>query len=82
MKNSATESELGSLHTELAKILKKQIKMTDEDGKANASILNVARQFLKDNGIDASPEHNQELKELSEELPFEGINVTPFRKTA
>ena len=79
-KTSAKENELGELHGVLAKILKEQVSLKDENGKANAAILNVARQFLKDNGIDASPEHNQELKELSEELPFD--NVTPFRKTA
>lgn len=79
-KTSAKENELGDLHSALAKILKEQVNLRDENGKCNAAILNVARQFLKDNGIDAAPEHNQELKELAEELPFD--NVTPFRKQA
>jgi hypothetical protein len=33
--------------------------------------LNVARQFLKDNGIDAIPVDNSPLKKLMDELPFE-----------
>ena len=35
-----------------------------------ASDMNVARQFLKDNNIDAIPVDNSPLKSLMDELPF------------
>jgi len=35
-----------------------------------ASELNVARQLLKDNGIDAVPVEGSPLKSLLDELPF------------
>ena len=38
--------------------------------KSEASDLNVARQFLKDNGIEAIPTDNSPLKALVDELPF------------
>jgi len=41
----------------------------------------VARQFLKDNGIDADVRESKELQVLSEELPFdEDDTVVPFQK--
>ena len=40
-------------------------------GEAKASDLNVALQFLKDNGIEGLPAENTPLKELVDELPFE-----------
>jgi hypothetical protein len=39
-------------------------------GEANASDLNVARQFLRDNGIAGIPQENSPLKNLMDELPF------------
>ena len=58
--------KLKQLHSILAEQLLKRIK--EEDVKA--SDLNVARQFLKDNGIDAVPTNNNPLEELVKELPF------------
>lgn len=74
------KQELQDLHTELARVLKKHIgkKYTDEDGNEApppAAILNVARQFLKDNNIDAVPAEGSPLAELAEKLPFTGSSV-------
>jgi hypothetical protein len=73
---------LHDLHSELAKVLAKAIKegvpMKDEESgvvhnaPAPAAILNVARQFLKDNNIQAT-EENPDVKDLVDNLPtFEG----------
>lgn len=58
--------ELELLHTELTNKLLEKVR--DDDCKA--SDLNVARQFLKDNGIEALPVDNSPLKSLVDELPF------------
>jgi len=58
--------KLSQLHQELAEKLLERVR----DPKAKSSDLNVARQFLKDNGIDAIPVYNSPLKKLMEELPF------------
>ena len=58
---------LKELHEVLATELLKRVK----DPEAKASDLNVARQFLKDNGIEAIPVDNSPLKSLVDELPFD-----------
>jgi hypothetical protein len=58
--------ELELLHSELTNKLLEKVR--DDDCKA--SDLNVARQFLKDNGIEALPVDNSPLKSLVDELPF------------
>ena len=58
---------LDTLHTELAQTLLDKVR----SGDAKASDLNVARQFLKDNGIEGLPLDNTPLKELVDELPFD-----------
>ena len=58
--------QLSQLHKELAEKLLERVR----DPKVKSSDLNVARQFLKDNGIDAIPVDNTPLKKLMEELPF------------
>jgi len=58
--------QLKELHEVLAEELLKRVK----DPEAKASDLNVARQFLKDNGIEAIPTDNSPLKSLVDELPF------------
>ena len=58
--------KLLELHSILAEQLLKKVK--DEDVKA--SDLNVARQFLKDNGIDGLPTNDNPLGQLMNELPF------------
>ena len=59
-------SNLKDLHEELAKVLLERVK----DPDAKSADLNVARQFLKDNSIDAVPAKGSPLEELIKELPF------------
>ena len=56
---------LNTMHYELAKFLVDKIKT----GEAKAGDLNVARQFLKDNGIECIPVENNPKQELMENLP-------------
>lgn len=63
---SALEKVLESLHTELADALLAKIR----SGEATASDLNVARQFLKDNGIDGAKKPGSPLANLASEIPF------------
>ena len=58
---------LEQLHLVLAQELLDKVK----SGDAKAGDLNVARQFLKDNGIEAIPVDNSPLKALVDELPFD-----------
>ena len=65
---------LKELHKSLAEELLTRIK----SGEEKASILNVARQFLKDNNIEAIPVEDSPLKSLIDELPFddeEEVNI-------
>ncbi len=60
------EEKLSDLHEGLTNVLLEKIK----DPEVKASDLNVARQFLKDNGIEALPVEGNNLSKLAEELPF------------
>lgn len=71
----ATEKVLGDLHSELARVLTKAIEPEPVvlDGevvghKLNASALNVARQFLKDNNITATTD-SKPVRDLVDSLP-------------
>ncbi len=55
------------LHFGLAEDLLQRI----QTGQATAAELNVARQFLKDNGIDSVSFASSPLVKLAEVLPFE-----------
>lgn len=65
------EKILDKLHTELAEQLLEKVR----SGDAKASDLNVARQFLKDNGIEGLPANNTPLKDLVDELPFDEESI-------
>ena len=56
---------LKTIHYELAKHILDLIK----SGEAKAGDLNVARQFLKDNGIECIPVENNPMTELMNNLP-------------
>ena len=56
---------MASLHKTLAENLPLRIK----DPEAKSSDLNVTRQFLKDNGIDALPVEGSPLSDLVATLP-------------
>ena len=58
---------LESLHSLLAEYLLIRI----ESGEATAADLGVARQFLKDNGIDSVSFQGSPIKNLATVLPFE-----------
>ena len=60
------EDIFDKLHDAVAVTLLEKI----QSGEANASDLNVARQFLRDNGIAGIPQENSPLKNLMDELPF------------
>ena len=62
-----SDKKLKELHTILAEKLLEKVK----DPDCKSSDLNVARQFLKDNNIDAIPVDNSPLGKLMNELPFE-----------
>ncbi len=75
----ATIDALGELHGQLADDLMKRIKegevVLTKDGEVvtiscAVSTLNVARQFLRDNGIQADPETNEKVRSLVGSLPF------------
>ena len=59
--------KLTELHNLLAEKLLDKVK----DPDCKSADLNVARQFLKDNNIDAVPVEDSPLKKLIEELPFD-----------
>ena len=66
-----SDSILRELHGILAEKLLEKVK----DPECKSSDLNVARQFLRDNGIDAVPVDNSPLEKLMKELPFEEKKV-------
>ena len=56
---------LKTIHYELAKHILDLIK----SGEAKAGDSNVARQFLKDNGIECIPVENNPMEDLMNNLP-------------
>ncbi len=58
------------IENKLHKVLAEQLLNRVESGEATASELNVARQFLKDNGIDGTVEQSDPLANLAKILPF------------
>lgn len=85
--NKADEKALGGLHGKLAEVLADAISQdygVDEEGRKlppPAAILNVARQFLKDNKIEAVAQANSPLHNLADLPIFEDDNVLPMRKS-
>tara|TARA_Y100001938_G_scaffold131221_1_gene188097 strand:+ start:401 stop:619 length:219 start_codon:yes stop_codon:yes gene_type:complete len=61
------KKELGKLHEALSSILLDRIM----SGEAGSGDLSVARQFLKDNGIDANVHQSEPLMNLAKVLPFD-----------
>lgn len=83
--NKADEKALGELHGVLADVLKKALSKdyvdpeTGEKTPPPAAILNVARQFLKDNKIEAIAVAGSPLHDLSDLPIFEDDNVIPIK---
>jgi hypothetical protein len=85
--NKADEKALGSLHGKLAEVLKDALSQDYVDPDTGvklpppAAILNVARQFLKDNKIEAIAAEGSPLGDLADLPVFEDENVVPLRKS-
>ena len=62
-----SDTKLRELHGILAEKLLEKV----QDPACTAGFLNVARQFLRDNGIDAVPTEGSPLQRLADELPFD-----------
>lgn len=63
----ASQELMEILHGILASSLADKIR----DGTATAADLSVARQFLKDNGIDSIPTKGNGIGQLAQQLPFQ-----------
>ena len=61
-----SDIKLRELHGILAEKLLEKVK----DPECKSADLNVARQFLRDNGIDAVPTDDSPLQKLINEMPF------------
>ena len=61
-----SDSKLRELHGILAQKLLEKVKAPE----CNSADVNVARQFLRDNGIDAVPTEDSPLQQLIDEMPF------------
>jgi hypothetical protein len=85
--NKADEKALGSLHGKLADVLKDALSQDYIDPDTGmklpppAAILNVARQFLKDNKIEALAAEGSPLAGLADLPVFDDeTTVVPIRK--
>lgn len=79
MSKKATDAAMNQLHALLAEaltgIIKEGVKVIDRQGNvevvtAPAAFFKEAREFLKDNGVEALPEANKNLQNLAAVLPF------------
>lgn len=71
---AASKESLEALHSAIADKLTDAIGKMDVGEKGLAALLNVARQFVKDNGIEALPAPGSSLGGLAEKLkkfPFD-----------
>lgn len=72
--SKAKNTELEALHGALARKLSDLLDNVDAEAKGAASILNVARQFLKDNNIEATLVPGSDMDELRKKatkFPFD-----------
>jgi len=85
--NKADEQSLSGLHGKLAEVLKEALNQEylDPDTGAKlpppAAILNVARQFLKDNKIEAIAAAGSPLHSLADLPVFDDDNIVHLRKS-
>jgi hypothetical protein len=71
---AASKESLETLHSAIATKLTDAIEKMDAGEKGLAALLNVARQFVKDNGIEALPAPSSSLGGLTDALtkfPFD-----------
>jgi len=73
-------NDLQSLYKLMQSELAKELLRKITSGEASAADLNVARQLLKDNNIDAVPKAGDPLHNLVHTLPFTGDDEDgPYR---
>lgn len=78
MTKRATDDALSELHAELASVLKKAVQYRDpETQMPQAALLNVARQFLKDNKIESTAPKGSPLGELADLPEFDDFPEGP-----
>ncbi len=73
MSGPAKKDALEALHAAMATTMTEFIKSPPEDGKGLAALMEVARKFLADNGIDsaATPDSpTGKLAEAAKQYPF------------
>ena len=70
-----SDIKLRELHGILAEKLLEKVK----DPECKSADLNVARQFLRDNGIDAVPTEDSPLQKLIDEMPFDEKRKNPVK---
>ena len=63
-------TDLNDIAAKLHEGLAKELLSRVLSGEATTTDLNVARQFLKDNGIDSVAQEKSPLTELGKVLPF------------
>ena len=71
---AASKEALERLHSAIADKLTEALVETPVGEKGLAAILNVARQFVKDNGIEAVPADGSSMGKLADKLkefPFD-----------
>ena len=71
----ASDQALSDLHAKLAEVLTEGLGIRDDEGKPNAALLNVARQFLKDNRIEAEAPKGSPLGDLSDLPVFDDTTI-------
>ena len=86
--NKADERALGSLHGKLAEVLSEALSQEYVDPETGAklpppaAILNVARQFLKDNKIESLAVEGSPLHDLADLPIFDDENIVPIKKAS
>jgi soluble P-type ATPase len=73
--SESNETQMNALHALLVEDLLKKIR----GGEATAAELNVARQLLKDNGIEAVIAEGNQLGSLVTDLPFAGLESVKYK---
>ena len=74
MSKRASKEAMDSLHVQIATVLKDGIAelASAEDKRGLSALMNVARQFLKDNDVTAIAAPASPLQNLAASLPFVG----------
>jgi len=73
MKRASIDT-IGVIHNKLAQVFIEALDSVDPAERGAAAILNVIRQFVKDNGVDALPVPGSPLGQLADkvaEFPFD-----------